>query len=224
MRGSVYLLCGGRGAEAYQKTAQGHMLDFVARQQRRVVRATFSAELLGSCDTIDRGILLAQLLHEISTGDNSITGARQRRENGGYNIPAVLYLDAMSVYAAVTASYIKIPADNAMLSHVQYLRELLDQQILDGILWTDTRDMIADGATKGAVDRSLLHECMAGNSCIRHEIKLWQPKVKPTDLQSQSIVPTSSTLFSKPSILKKSVAIAPQGEHSKTSLQQKNKK
>ena len=44
--------------------------------------------------------------------------------------------------------------------------------------WTDTRDMIADGATKGAVGRQLLHECMAGTCHIRHDIKLWQPKGK----------------------------------------------
>ena len=75
--------------------------------------------------------------------------------------------------------------------------------------------MVADGATKGAVDRALLHECMAGNSFIRHEIKLWQPKVKQKGLQSMPIVPTSSTLFNKPSILKKqSVGIAPTRESS----------
>ena len=92
---------------------------FVAKQQRRVVRATFSAELLGCCDAADRGILLTQLLHEADTGDCTLVGAAQRRDNGGYSIPAAVYIDAMSVYAACVASYIKIPADNAMLSRIQ---------------------------------------------------------------------------------------------------------
>ena len=54
--------------------------------------------------------------------------------------------------------------------------------------WTDTRDMIADGATKGAVDRSLLRECTSGASAIRHEVKLWRAKGKmhSIDLASAS--------------------------------------
>eukprot|EP00969_Alexandrium_andersonii_P077927 3437109-Alexandrium_andersonii.AAC.1 len=77
----------------------------------------------------------------------------------------------MSVFAACTAGFVKIPADNGMLAHVQYLRELLDQRTLKALIWTDTRDMIADGATKGAVDRELLHLAMQGCCKIQHEMK-----------------------------------------------------
>eukprot|EP00969_Alexandrium_andersonii_P372228 15481272-Alexandrium_andersonii.AAC.1 len=66
----------------------------------------------------------------------------------------------MSAYAACTAGYVKIPADDVMLSHVQYLRELLDQRTLKALAWTDARDMVAGGATKGAVDRELRHLAM----------------------------------------------------------------
>ena len=77
-----------------------------------------------------------------------------------------------------------------MLSHVQYLRELLDLRVIDGLCWTDTRDMIADGAAKGAVDRQLLHECMAGTCHIRHDIKLWQlrGKMRNVDIASAAAV------------------------------------
>ena len=51
---------------------------------------------------------------------------RSLRESGGFAIPAVLCLDALSVFAAVTAAYIKPPAEKGLLAHVQYLRELLD--------------------------------------------------------------------------------------------------
>ena len=60
--------------------------------------------------------------HERSSGDCSIEEARQCRENGEYEVPLVLYTDAMSMFAAVTASFVKIPADNGMLAHVQYFR------------------------------------------------------------------------------------------------------
>ena len=115
MRGAAYLLCPGCDDESFKVTSKCHILDFISRQQRKVVRATFSAELMGACDAIDKGILLSQMLHEIYTGDCSVDGARQRRDHGGYAVPMIVYIDAMSVYAAVTASFIKIPADNGML-------------------------------------------------------------------------------------------------------------
>ena len=94
---------------------------------------------MGCCDAADRGILLTQLLHAAYTGDCTIVGAKHRLENGGYSIPAAVYIDAMSFYAACTALYIKIPADKAMLSRNQYLRELVEVGTLFAINWVDTR-------------------------------------------------------------------------------------
>ena len=56
-------------------------------------------------------------------------------------MPLVVYIDATSVFVVVTASFVKIPADNGMLSHVQYLREALDSRVLSALGWIDTRDM-----------------------------------------------------------------------------------
>ena len=39
-----------------------------------------SAELMGTCDSTVKGILLSHMLHEIATGDCPIEGARQRRK------------------------------------------------------------------------------------------------------------------------------------------------
>ena len=77
MRGAAYLLCPGTTDEAFSCSAVCHLLDFVSRQQRKVVRATFSAELMGARDSADQGILLSQMLNEIATGDCSVDGARQ---------------------------------------------------------------------------------------------------------------------------------------------------
>ena len=129
---------------------------------KKVVRATFSAELMGACDSVDKGILLSQMLHEISTGDCSIDGARQGREHGGYCVPLVVYIDAMSVFAVVTASFIKIRADNGMLSHVQYMRELLDSRVVVAIGWTDTRGQMEP--PKDQLTGGLLHTCMGETS------------------------------------------------------------
>ena len=78
-------------------------------------------------------------------------------------------------------------------------------------LWTDARDIVADVATKGAVDRALLHECMAGTSHIRHEIKLWQTTAK---LRSLEMTSTATTLLTSPSIMQQNtVAIAVARDH-----------
>ena len=99
----------------------------------------------------------------------------------------VAIIDAMRVYAACAASFIKIPADNAMLSHVQYVRELLDSRVISALVWAGTRDMLADGTTKGVVERDLLHTCMSGRCEVHHEIKLWPAKGKLTGMERAAL-------------------------------------
>ena len=95
---------------------------------------------------------------------------------GGY-VPVALYLDAKSVFAATTATFIKQPAEKSLLCHVQYLRELLDKRVLTWLFWIDTRDMGADGLTKGAVSREVLHQYMLGNMQLKHEHSQWCSKI-----------------------------------------------
>ena len=127
-----------------------------------------------------------QTLDELQTGRVSAAHALQRREHGGWAIPSALYLDALSVVAAVTATFVKTPADNGVLVHCLYLRELLDHNVLDALIWLDTRDMGADGLTKGAVERTALHEIMDGLVVIKHPCKPWQPKHRKHVLEAKS--------------------------------------
>ena len=77
----------------------------------------------------------------------------------------------------MTAVFIKTPAEQSLLCHVQFLRELLDHGVLAAIVWLDTRDMLSDGLTKGAVQRDALLRLLGGLSKIMHEPKVWRPKV-----------------------------------------------
>jgi len=54
--------------------------------------------------------------------------------------------------------------------------ELLDNRIIHHMIWIDTRDMMADGLTKGAVSREAIHEVMDGHMLLRHEHKRWHSK------------------------------------------------
>ena len=101
--------------------------------------------------------LRAHLCVELEHGPLSALEARDRRNSGGYPLTAV-YVDAKSVYAATIATFIKQPAEKSLLCHLQYLRELRVKNIVSALLWVDTRDMGADGLTKGAASRGALHE------------------------------------------------------------------
>ena len=142
-----------------------------------MTRSTFAAELLSGGDAVDQGPLLSQRLHELTHGPMSAAEAWNQRLTGGCEIPQVLYLDAMSVFAAVTAVFIKIPAEKSLLCHVQFLRELLDHGVMAAIVWLDIRDMWADGLTKGAVQRDALLRLLDGFCTMMHEPKIWRPKV-----------------------------------------------
>ena len=190
LRGSLYCrvaLPSPRGREAIQPRRGckeiAHLLDYACKSERHVTRSTFSAELFSACDTADHGLLLATIMHQIQTGACTVTRARELREDGGWAVQMILAVDAMSVFAAATATQIKIPAlplEKSQLSHVQYLRELLDRNVLDSMWWLDTRDMIADGLTKGAVDREALHQLMDGWELIDKEFKVWRSALANT--------------------------------------------
>ena len=94
----------------------------------------------------------------------------------------------MSVFAAVSAEAVKVPTEKSLLSHVQWLRELADRGLLSGIAWVDTRDMLADGLTKGSVERTLIHQAMDGHWALHHEPKLWQ-----STLATRRQTPATST-------------------------------
>ena len=60
MRGACYVRCVGTEMADLLKTSPGHLLDAIARAQRRVTRATFTSDSQGVCDTVDEGFLLLQ--------------------------------------------------------------------------------------------------------------------------------------------------------------------
>ena len=118
--------------------------------------------------------------------------SRQRWAVGGF-VPTVLYVDALSVFAAVTATFIKTPTEKSLLSHIQYLRELLDRKVLRAMSWVGTRDMLSDGLTKGSVARDLLARLLDGYMSITHECKTWSSKDTIDTMRLQKHAMDSST-------------------------------
>eukprot|EP00959_Pyramimonas_sp_CCMP1952_P070396 1470216-Pyramimonas_sp.AAC.1 len=44
----------------------------------------------------------------------------------------------------------------ALLGHISWMRQMMERGIVHSIEWCDTRDMTADGHTKGGIDREML--------------------------------------------------------------------
>ena len=153
-----------------------HLIDFVTKRVSNVTRSTFSAELFSVCDAGDHAMILRQIVHEFEHGPLTADNARALTEGTlKSTVHIELALDAMSVFAATTATNIKIPSEKSLLGHLQYLREKLDKQIFKALIWTDTRDMQADGMTKGGIDREAVEQCMSGSMVIKHPFRRWAP-------------------------------------------------
>ena len=153
-----------------------HFIDFVTKRVSNVTRSTFSAELFSVCDAGDHAMILRQIIHEFQHGPLTATDARAFTEGLlKSSVHIELALDAMSVFSAVTATNIKIPAEKSFLGHLQYLREKLDKQIFKVLNWTDTSDMQADGMIRGGIDREAVEQCMAGSMVIQHPFRRWSP-------------------------------------------------
>jgi hypothetical protein len=176
LKGGNYLLIDKSYRQGHK--ANCHFIEYVCARNRHVTRSTFGAELFAACDAVDLAMLIASLLHQVDYGSMTPAAARQCRERNGWKVEIDLAVDAYSVYAAVTASQVKAPAEKALLSHVQYLRELLDRKICTHLVWLDTRDMVTDGLTKGSVDRSAIDLLMSGTYQWTHKAEFWHTKLE----------------------------------------------
>ena len=152
-----------------------HIIDYSSKQQRHVVRATFSAELYAATDTIDVGLLQAVTLEEISQGRRlEMSEAKRIMEYGPSKTKVCLCIDAMSVFSSISAATLKVPAEGSTYLHLKWVRELIERGVLHTIAWVDTRCMVADGLTKGSIDRKVLDDAMSGDWHIV-DTKTWLP-------------------------------------------------
>ena len=72
--------------------------------------------------------------------------------------------DSYSIFSCLAAAHLKLPAEKGTYYHLAYLREKLESTLIGSYTWVDTRDMVADGLTKGRADRTSLINLMQGLS------------------------------------------------------------
>ena len=152
-----------------------HVLQCVSKTQRHVTRSTFASELFAATDALDFGLVQVLSLEELTRGPLSWAQAKALQEGPGFETEMALVVDAKSVTAAAIAPVLKAPAENSALVSVAWLREQLRRKILSSLFWSDTRIMIADGLTKGAIPRQALHELMRGHWDLAVRLEKQEP-------------------------------------------------
>ena len=74
------------------------------------------------------------------------------------------------MYDAVAATDTCEPAESSLKLHLLSVRNRMEIGVIRRLHWVDTRDMLADGLTKGGIDRELLHNVSNNSSfVIKHE-------------------------------------------------------
>ena len=179
LRGLAATLCEdpGEGKQLHGDNKKANLVDFIVRRQRRVVRFTFSAELNGLVDSIEQMLLLQCTLHQIYCGT---TQSPERMidllESGKMYLLLNICVDAKAVYDAIAASDACEPAENSLKLHLISVRDRMMHGLIRKLYWVDTRDMLADGLTKGGIDRLLLHR--VSNDCVYEAMQLAIPHSK----------------------------------------------
>ena len=132
------------------------VLDWDARKHSRAVRSTYAAELLSALDTVGQGNMIATALDEISSGAKTALDVLARHAKRQRSIQHCACVDAKAVYDGVTADCPKSPADKRLFLHALAMRGYVEAGWVDRLWWLDTQAMLADGMTKGSVDREAL--------------------------------------------------------------------
>ena len=178
LRGAVIILCSSSETSPASPDSTCCMIEYLCKRQRRVVRSTFSGELNALIDAIELLLVLQICFHQVWSGTTATaTDLAKLLDEGGLQPPCEAVIDARSVFDCLAATDVGDLVEGSLKLHVLSIRERLATQALRCLWWSDTRDMLADGLTKGSVPRDQLlacsnrgeykvvHEC-AGTRCI----------------------------------------------------------
>ena len=132
-----------------------------------MTRSTFTSEGLACVAAVDQAITLTTTLHEIELGPVTIGQTKQFVEEARLLYKIDGFVDAMLLIRALAASSIKLPQEKSFLLNLLWIADHIRTGLLKSLSWSDTRDMIADGLTKGPIDRALLHRVCDGYCPLR---------------------------------------------------------
>ena len=153
VRGAYFMRLGTRSQSGHTGDFPCHLLDWACDSRNIATRSNFTRETQVAVMTTDHALLLGPTLYEIAQGPVTPQQGMDLRDRRGFCFGISLGVDAMSLVSALSVAQVQATAEKSMLSHLLWRRELLDNGFLAELSWLDTRDMSADGHTKGSVSR-----------------------------------------------------------------------
>lgn len=139
------------------------VIDWHSRQHSSVVRSTYAAELLSIIEFVGQGSLIATAIDEVQRGAATARHLLEIQAESRREVEHDATVDAKAVIDGVTAEQPKTPAEKPLSLNALAMREYLESGHVDRLWWLDTLAMLADGMTKGSVDReALVNVCGQG--------------------------------------------------------------
>ena len=102
------------------------------------------------------------MLHEISHGQLAVRQAMAATESSGLAFELRVNTDARNLVAALRGNRVKALAEKSFITHLLWLKDKLQAGVIKQLVWKDTRDMTADGHTKGSISRDALRNLCRG--------------------------------------------------------------
>ena len=164
MRGCSLMLVSGEGIDT--PGGEQQLVDWFARKQPHVCRSTFAAELHSVLDGVNQAFIVQSLLTEMRVGCKTAAQLAALQDAGRLEPKLHVCVDAKSVWDAVRADTVAVPADKHLFLHVLKMREFIDDGIVDKWWWVDTLDMVSDGLTKGSLPREALLDITSGKPWV----------------------------------------------------------
>ena len=143
---------------------------------------------------IEMGTIIAGFTLETQSGPQSGESMMRAINHGSRAFRIEALTDSYSIFSYLAAQHLKLPAEKGTFYHLAYLREKLVTGVISSYSWTDTRDMAADGLTKGSADRTALASIMDGHYKLHYEVHEFREPTKSattTTAASSSLLCTS---------------------------------
>ena len=128
-----------------------------------MVRSTYAAELLSLLDAVGQGNLIATAIDEVQCGAATARQLLDRHAECRRSIQHEAAVESKAVFDGITAEQPNTPAEKPLFLHALAMREYMETGHVDCLWWLDTLAMLADGMTKGSVEReALIKVCQIG--------------------------------------------------------------
>ena len=101
-------------------------------------------------------------MDEILHGPMDPRSAAMLVESGDGTFQLDCVTDSKNIVAAIEVTKTKVPAEKNFYFHLLWLKDRLRSGAVRALVWRDTRDITADGHTKGSIDRKALRSCAGG--------------------------------------------------------------